>query len=171
MSQHKQIETPFLCSHVGTLKCQDNRPQLSTWTQTVYEMKKMNLRSLQRSWSQPHWINWNASCIQGLHIQHQFLTSLMFLWLNEQISTATLQNLVEILPRGVEIITTKAGTTFQQYFWYIYKNTSMQWLSKNTVETTLSQFYTLLHYCYSRCNTSICHSYRAELRGRKENCI
>lgn len=53
-------------------------------------------------------MNWNANCNLGLHIQHQYLISLMLLWLNEQMIADTIQNLAEILLRSQY----KVGTTF-----------------------------------------------------------
>lgn len=66
-----------------------------------------------------YYVPWNRyeyySCLLA---PHQFLTSLILLWLIGQIHTATLQSLVEILPRGVAvIIIAKRGLILDWIVW------------------------------------------------------
>lgn len=60
---------------------------------------------VEESWLQPHWtlLGWTG---HRLHPRHRCLTSLKLLWLKEEIPTATLTNLVERVPRRVEVILT-----------------------------------------------------------------
>lgn len=44
-------------------------------------------------------VNWNVDCVPGVLTQHHWMTSLLVLGLNEQVPTATLQNLKERLTR------------------------------------------------------------------------
>lgn len=70
-------------------------------------------------------MNWNAECTQGLHIQHQCMTSLMHFLptiLDWQMPTAMLQNLVESPQRRVIIITVTKSVNrmFKKQAWCMY---------------------------------------------------
>lgn len=90
------------------------------------------------------WDKFELRLHPGLLTRHEFLTSLMLMWLNRQIPTEMIQSLVESLLRGVEAITATKG-------WL-----SLEWHVKSEEHIICPQYCSSWCLRYLLCSYNLC---------------